>query len=71
MPPTVIVGGEHYVFGSSGRPAVVHPSVNIFGVTREISVLGRGISLKLASTCHKYLSCEWEVMKRFSRSDLG
>jgi len=66
MPPPIIVGGEHYVFGSPGRLSVVRSSVNIFGVTRYLCTWWRDF----IEACHKYLSCEWEVMKRFSRSEV-
>ena len=60
-----MIGGErHY----DVRPSVVHspPGNTLTPVISccNISVFSGGIS------CHKYLSCEWALLKRFSRSEI-
>ena len=63
MYPHTTVGGECRV---SGRPSG-HPSVNIYMhfAWRHISVVSGS---DFNETRHKYSSCEWALLKRFSRS---
>ena len=40
------------------------PSVNAYFARRDLCVLWRNFN----DTCHKYSSCEWPFLKKFSRS---
>jgi len=66
MPPPIVVGGEHNVLGSSVRPSV-RPSVDrlhLFRVARFLFIYW----IDFNKTWHKYLSCEFKLLKRCTRS---
>ena len=62
MPPWPAAGGKGIMCSSS--PSIVHPSIliphdMIFTYCRDFN-----------ETCHKYSLCEWELLKRVSRSKI-
>jgi len=63
----LLTGGEGIMLSGLpvGQPSVVHLSVNTDYAWRDISVLSRGISIKLATDIHHVSVHCW---KMFSRS---
>jgi len=65
MPLPPAVGGRGMVF--SGHPPAVRPSVR---PSVRLSVLLTYFSWSFIQTCRKYSSYEWELLMRFSRSEV-